>query len=312
MLILLVNEISLDQQLYNVLLQRCSHSNQTLIVVHNFKHIYSIDSINDKILELKDGLNLDHIKLKGGYTYYQQETAGSLIKHLIFAREDSQAGIYFNPGSISIINQLIASQSIYDDFNPLNSFLKFTQLNLKNYIDMIETNDNLYKLPIEYKDGLIQSKCKFGLSSFFRESFAGVIDKLEQNNSILDHIILKDEKFLLAFFFIPYLKEDSLKVIPAQPSPTNYSLKLEGKRMMINTNETVVAEGLSDNQKGENENRLSNNNDFQVMVAFEVNHKYDTNKNNIQTSYKKSILMIRIPKLEEKKIISSLRNHNYQ
>ena len=178
-LILLFNEISLaDQQLYNVFMEKCRHPNQTLIAVHNFKHIYSIDKIQDKIMELEHGLNLEHVKPKNGYPYYQQEIGGITIKHLILAREDSQAGSYFNHATISIINQLIISHTPKEDFNPLSSFLKFSQLNLKNYVDMIQTNDKLLKLPIEYKNGVIQSKCKFGLSSFLRESFSGIIDKL--------------------------------------------------------------------------------------------------------------------------------------
>ena len=288
-------------------MEKCRHPNQTLIAVHNFKHIYSIDKINDKIMELEHGLNLEHVKPKNGYPYYQQEIGGIIIKHLILAREDSQAGAYFNTATISIINQLIISHTPKEDFNPLSSFLKFSQLNLKNYVDMIQTNDKLLKLPIEYKNGVIQSKCKFGLSSFLRESFSGIIDKLEQNNTALDHVITKDERCLLAFFFIPDLKEDSLKITPTQPSQTHYSLKVEGKRMV------TIKEELINNQKanGENENRLLSNDDFQVVVAFEVNYRYDISKNHIQTSYKKSILMIRIPKVEEKRIVTSLLSNNH-
>ena len=304
-IILLFNEISLaDQQLYNVFMEKCRHPNQILIAVHNFKHIYSIDKIHDKILELEHGFNLEHIKPKGGgYPYYQQEIGGITIKHLILAREDSQAGAYFNVATVSIINQLIINHTLNDDFNPLSSFLKFVQLNLKNYADMIQTNDKIFKYPIEYKNGVIQSKCKFGLSSFLRESFSCIIDKLEQNNTPLDHFITKDENFLLAFFFISDLKEDSLKITPTQVSQTQYSLKIEGKRM-ASTNAIIK-------QNGEGEDKVSSNDDFQVVVAFEVNYRYHINKSHIQTSYKKSILIIRIPKVEEKRIITSFLSQNY-
>jgi len=144
-----------------------------------------------------------------------------------------------------------------------------------------------------------------------------VIQDLEQNDTVLDYIISKEESCLEAFFFIPKLREDSLKLTITQKHISHYSMRLEGRRSVPKSatsskrsSITSISASLNNvdsprNQPNSESKDKYNIEDFQIVVGVDVNHKYETNKNAIQMTYKNSVLMMRIPKIEERNLTFS-------
>jgi len=329
-LIIMFNTLSPDdQKLYNVLLEKCKMQNQILIMIHNFKETYSVDTIEYKLSSfLEPGFNLQkkefvfpNRKDKIPHTYYEQNFGNNRrIMHLVLGREGSDAGNHYNPFTINFLNHLIMSQTAKEEFDPLSSFFKFAKLNLRNYVDVIYAEDKNDEFPLEMDKDKIYSKYEFTLTNFLLESFGNVIQDLEQNDTVLDYIISKEESCLEAFFFIPKLREDSLKLTVTQKHISHYSMRLEGRRSVPKSTTsskrssiTSIPASLNNvdsprnqpNQPNSESKDKYNIEDFQIVVGVDVNHKYEINKNAIQMTYKNSVLMMRIPKIEERNLTFS-------
>jgi len=302
-LIFLLNEITPeDQKLMNVLLEKCKGAHQTIVMIHNFKDTYSIEHIENRIVNyLEPGFNLKvkeyqfNKKERANLLYYEQIFGNNRkIMHLILGRDGSEAGNHYNPTTSAILSHLVYNTEFKEKFNPLSSFFDFAKWNLRHYIELLSEKDKKddEEFPLEKNDDKVFTNSKFRLTNFLMETFGNAIDKLKMNSQDLDYVICKEEKCLVGLFYVPHLKEGTMKISAFQTDSTHFKLKLDGKRYVVSSNGEKYD---SPNTKWEK----TSLEDFHVVTGFDVNCQYELEIHKMDCVYSNTMLMIRIPKIED-------------
>ena len=122
----LINRISLD-------LERLKKKrNRSLLIIHNLQTLETIEQVENYVKEylLNSAtfhLEKDHSVFDGLNCEYYYDSKNKEIRHLIYAKEFSEAGNFYNPKAIKLIkstNAINTDKYNYNYFNTLNEHFK--------------------------------------------------------------------------------------------------------------------------------------------------------------------------------------------
>jgi hypothetical protein len=153
-LIYIVNEQTSDDQknieriIYKLRKKKIGQVLKTLYLIHNFKHSKKLKEIeklkNYQIKEINNCTNFINNTETGLETcLYEKKQSGSVfrIEHLIMAKENSEAGDYYNIKTLRYLRQIIQN-NMNNKYNILEYVKKTLQKNFIKYVVIKKPNTN--------------------------------------------------------------------------------------------------------------------------------------------------------------------------
>jgi hypothetical protein len=157
-LIIVLSQVTYsDQKLLEKIVKTCNDKEKKVIIIHNFLDISDNATMEKKIEELKEIFNFNE-----GIQKYNREAQGDesnftnqqffqedfmfdknhkiSIQHLIFAKDTSPAGHYYNRSAIKHLRTLIYDLTIPKIFSVEESFLNFAKETLREHYRTTDNN----------------------------------------------------------------------------------------------------------------------------------------------------------------------------
>eukprot|EP01016_Furgasonia_blochmanni_P039775 TRINITY_DN4989_c0_g1_i16.p1 TRINITY_DN4989_c0_g1~~TRINITY_DN4989_c0_g1_i16.p1 ORF type:complete len:368 (+),score=60.06 TRINITY_DN4989_c0_g1_i16:58-1161(+) len=144
------------------------YARKRIVVIHNFHEICVIRAVEDLIVsDIQEAfavtqapLNTQQIgknrRIWCGIRVKGNETGA--VDHLVMAREDTEAGRYFNPTTIEYIKRLLQSDARFEVHNLVNDLLAYARGNLHRYSSNKTSSDIEKNLEFNQQKALIRLK----------------------------------------------------------------------------------------------------------------------------------------------------------
>jgi len=195
-----------DQRLINRIVSNYGNSNKEILVVHNYFELDVTSNVLERvemdILRSFD-IKISTIELSQYLTgkyhqeiYINRSHKKLQVRHLVMAKDETEAGNYFNPSALDFLHALIHSKTPSQPFDVVSLIKDYTQKNLIKYIDIKREK---YEVFVENLQGKTRIKCKFdGMFKIKPISFdvTGALQRVNQerdDSTEYDFILTEDE-----------------------------------------------------------------------------------------------------------------------
>jgi hypothetical protein len=132
-----------DQRLINKLKRRLEKSSNPgkLIVVHNLFHCFSINQVEKIKLDklIKPSFNIDEKLYVNSQNdknnrYWEEKVGNHHVVHLILAKENTEAGDFYNSTSLKYLTKLIETSEQKSDYDIVKEFKDYLKDKLPEYL----------------------------------------------------------------------------------------------------------------------------------------------------------------------------------
>lgn len=250
MIILIINEITLETQklITNVknLINNINNESDkiiTLIIVHNLKFYDKISDVENYInYKLKNScFNIDEEKNeneKNSNFFYEKDIYKYKAIHIVIAKENTEAGVYYNDSAFTFINSLIINyEREFNFFDSLKMFVKIMSQKIfdkkicrKNIKIISLSNDNNKVI----KKFLVEKKFKLNnnlLNIFNLEKYDNFkIDLIPKNKYIFDDNFLN-----IIIYCSGESKIINYKISKLNDDKFSYLIEIEGEKKIFDS-----------------------------------------------------------------------------
>lgn len=220
MILIVVGRLTFaDQKMIHKILSSYGNSNKEILIIHNFHELEEIRHVIDMIdqdifqsFDVKAGILEVSKKLQD--SYYHQEIYINRgfykVRHLVTAREGTEAGDYFNPPVFDFLQALIQSKSPNEPFDIVKSLAVYTENVLSRYIDFkgLNTKAEVFQT---VKDGITYLKSQYPASTKLKPvtfDVNGALIKTQVNDHYLEYDMRLSNDLLVFTINVPGLKKD--------------------------------------------------------------------------------------------------------
>jgi len=306
-ILIVVGQLSFsDQKLIAKITQRYKKKN--IFICHNFFSIHKLSdvkpliqssildafSVEPKIMDKqihKDQANKNstvYIDYRTGVNALETEP----IIHLVFAKDETEAGEYFNETSTQYLINHIIAQKIYKSYNLVESLLQYTQNNLKTYVDFqsAPTSSNLlahdknnntlaFKENVEFKLKPVEYDV-LGERKMIIENYSNVYEP--------DYSIIYSQEGVNLLYDVPNLSEQSPE-FQLEVTSDGYFLTLTAKKLL--ENEVTSSATYVNNRKFGSINQRIRVGDVEKEMEFGIDAQ---NPEKVPYKYANGVLMVEV------------------
>jgi len=214
------------------------------------------------------------------------------IIHLVFAKDETQAGEYFNETSTQYLINHIIAQKIYKSYNLVESLLQYTQNNLKTYVDFqsAPTSSNLlahdknnntlaFKENVEFKLKPVEYDV-LGERKMIIENYSNVYEP--------DYSIIYSQEGVNLLYDVPNLSEQSPE-FQLEVTSDGYFLTLTAKKLL--ENEVTSSATYVNNRKFGSINQRIRVGDVEKEMEFAIDAQ---NPEKVPYKYANGVLMVEV------------------
>jgi len=234
MSVFVVNSLTLNDQIYIKSVQdhlemmgtRKSPWHNKLVIVHNFKDLESVDDVLKKIktdLTICGSSKAYNASVDGKHVHYWREVvsnpsgtvAQAGVRHVVLAKDGSEAGNAFNAGTIKLLKSWFTSsfseekELITDTI--LGRLLEFCEHQLPAYFTIQNQDKDKLEFAVKLDDGSPHPHLKLdsGTLGKYKEGLdlhPGKVVSLYQTNTAPAYEMQAFEKYTIIRFFLPGVK----------------------------------------------------------------------------------------------------------
>jgi len=204
-----------------------NYHNKKIFIIHNFLNLAHIESVEEKIK--RDIIEAFPVKeqplivyeakkdqIKRNNKQYIEERKGNCISHMVYAREETEAGNYYNENTIESIKMFLRTDLNFKKFNLVESFNEFcSKEKLKTYLSL--ENKEVKDLKISEIDNHLQlnKKISFKIKQGVFNAFGTlIIDNVQENEYEPAYKVYESDIKFTIFISIPgRVRESDDKVV---------------------------------------------------------------------------------------------------
>ena len=188
--------------------------NKKIFIIHNFSNLAYVQSVEEKIRrDILEAFPVKEQKLmvfedqigNKNERQFIEERKGSYISHLIYAREETEAGNYYNDATINSMKMFLRTDLNYKTFNLVESFNNFCcREKLKSYLSI--DNNEVKDLKMQEEDNYLRlnKKINFKIKQGVFNAFGTLImDNVQENEFEPAYKVYENDTFFTVFISVP-------------------------------------------------------------------------------------------------------------
>ena len=193
---------------------------KNIYIVHNFSNLAYVESVNEKIQrDIIEAFPVEEFKLVGyndknnekyneenvNQKQYIEKRKGCSISHLIYAREETEAGQFYNEKTIDSIKMSLCTEKNFKKFNLEESFNSFLcQEKLRSYLSLEKSDIKDLKIQEEEDCLRLNKKIEFKIKQGVFNAFGTlIIDNIQENEFDPAYRVYENHKKFTLFISIP-------------------------------------------------------------------------------------------------------------
>ncbi len=200
-------------QEYQKLIERIirNNYNKKIVIIHNFSNLAYVESVEEKIQrDIIEAFPVKEQKLiafdernydvnRNGRQFIE-ERKGNCISHLVYAREETEAGNYYNHMTIDSMKMFLRTELKYQKFDLVDSFNTFCcKEKLKSYLSLENQEIKDLKMTVVDNHLKLNRKLNFKIRQGVFNAFGTLIIDVQENE--FDLLI----KFMKMSQHLPFL-----------------------------------------------------------------------------------------------------------
>jgi len=185
--------------------------NKKIVIIHNFSNLAYVESVEEKIQrDIIEAFPVKEQKLiafdernydvnRNGRQFIE-ERKGNCISHLVYAREETEAGNYYNHMTIDSMKMFLRTELKYQKFDLVDSFNTFCcKEKLKSYLSLENQEIKDLKMTVVDNHLKLNRKLNFKIRQGVFNAFGTLIIDVQENE--FDLLI----KFMKMSQHLPFL-----------------------------------------------------------------------------------------------------------
>jgi len=294
-------------QEYQKMIERIirNYYSKKIFIIHNFSNLSDIQSVEEKIKrDIVEAFPVKEQKLiafdektdeqsKKNEKQYIEERKGSSISHLVYAREETDAGNFYNEMTINAMKMFLRTDLKYKKFNLVESFNSFCcKEKLRSYLSLSLDNIEIKDLKMQEVDDRLRlnKKISFKIKQGVFNAFGTlIIDNIREDEFDPPYKVYENESKFTIFISMPGRMKGSTDKITmkAVKEENTKGIQIEGNIgdlfKIVKEEEFLRKEGI-----------ITGN--FNKKILFCDSDK-DFNFDNRKVELQEGVYMIELPKI---------------